>query len=304
LLRLGYPDASSARVEGTMNVHGSLVVGDGGNILIDEEGRITGRDQLRLAKLGGGTLWRFFVDDIGGLGFTPVSTGDRTSLRILANARDGLMELGQYNGETVKINGKLRVSGGALIVENGNIGIDDDGSVVLTNRLSIGHSGGGFWYHDVEDTTGVLRLSDDYDVTRRVPVTLGRNGVNNLLEIAVSATDTIDITGHLVINGTDITPDFVFDPGYELESIEEHSALMWGHRHLPALAPARVDEQGRHAIDVGARSQGVVEELEKAHIYIEQLHERLEQSESELETLRATVRALGERLDELEQAEQ
>jgi len=298
LLWLGYPAADAIRMNGSLDLRGDLVVSSG-NVAITESGQITGRDRFLLAKGGGGAVWRFFIDENSGLGFTPVSTNDRTPLRILAGAHDSLLEVGQYTGETVKVNGKLRVSGGSLIVENGNIRIDDDGYVVLTNRLSIGHNGVAFWQNDVDDTTGVLRISDDYSLTR-VPLTLGRSGTDGLLEIAVSATDTVDITGHLVINGTDITPDFVFDPGYDLESIEEHSALMWSEQHLPALAPARVDDQGRHPIDVGARSQAVVEELEKAHIYIEQLHERLERSESEIEELRATLGALAERLEQLE----
>ncbi len=85
----------------------------------------------------------------------------------------------------------------------------------------------------------------------------------------------MDITGDLVVSGS-ITPDFVFESDYALESIEDHAAFMWREKHLPAVAPATTNAAGQGLINVGARSQGVLEEVEKAHIYIEQLHERLE----------------------------
>ncbi|MDI6794767.1 MAG: hypothetical protein QME81_18190 [bacterium] len=62
--------------------------------------------------------------------------------------------------------------------------------------------------------------------------------------------------------------DYVFEPDYELETIEEHAAYMWKNKHLKAIPNAKLDEDGREIIEVGIHRRGIVEELEKAHIYI------------------------------------
>jgi len=57
---------------------------------------------------------------------------------------------------------------------------------------------------------------------------------------------------------------------------------MWQHKHLAAIPKAIVDGNGQEIVDVGAHRKGIVEELEKAHIYIEQLHERIKALEERL----------------------
>jgi len=110
-------------------------------------------------------------------------------------------------------------------------------------------------------------------------------------EIGVGVTNpsaTVHIDGDLRVDGsilqntTVLHADYVFEPDYELESIEDHSSFMWEEKHLPAIPARSVDEAGRESVDVGAHRRGLVEELEKAHIYIAQLHERLERLEAAL----------------------
>ena len=86
--------------------------------------------------------------------------------------------------------------------------------------------------------------------------------------------------------------DYVFEPGYNLESIEEHAMFMWEKKHLRAIPKARVDESGREIIEVGAHRQGIVEELEKAHIYIEQLHDRNQELERRMIKLETMLNAM------------
>ena len=122
-------------------------------------------------------------------------------------------------------------------------------------------------------SNGRMTIGDD-PTGIRVPFKFGSGADNNLLRVGVVNAGTVDINGNLVVSGT-ITPDYVFDDTYRLESIEEHAAFMWNNRHLPAIAPAEAATTGGHQINVGVRAQGVLEELEKAHIYIEQLHRRI-----------------------------
>ena len=96
---------------------------------------------------------------------------------------------------------------------------------------------------------------------------------------------TLDVNGTIYQRGGVLHADYVFDPAYQLESIEEHAAYMWKHRHLKAIPGASVDENGQEIVEVGSHRKGIVEELEKAHIYIEQLQTRISQLEAAIEKL-------------------
>ena len=90
----------------------------------------------------------------------------------------------------------------------------------------------------------------------------------------------LDVNGSIYQRGGVLHADYVFEPGYELESIEEHARYMWENNHLKAIPERRLDESGREIIEVGAHRKGIVEELEKAHIYIDQLHRRIAKLEA------------------------
>jgi hypothetical protein len=85
----------------------------------------------------------------------------------------------------------------------------------------------------------------------------------------------LDVNGAIYQRGGLIHADYVFEDDYELESIDEHASFMWREKHLPAITRATRDEEGREVVEVGAHRRGIVEELEKAHIYIEELQNRL-----------------------------
>ena len=77
-------------------------------------------------------------------------------------------------------------------------------------------------------------------------------------------------------------PDYVFENGYDLESIEDHSDFMWKNKHLKAVPEnSNTIEDG---IDIGEQMNGILEELEKAHVYIEQLNERVKELEVQTES--------------------
>lgn len=102
----------------------------------------------------------------------------------------------------------------------------------------------------------------------------------------------LDVNGSIYQRGTVLHADYVFEPDYELESIEEHSEYMWNEKHLPGIPKAEVDDNGREIIEVGAHRRGIVEELEKAHIYIEQLQKQNQLLEARLAKLEAVLSAL------------
>jgi len=113
----------------------------------------------------------------------------------------------------------------------------------------------------------------------------------------------LDVNGSIYQRGGVLHADYVFEPSYQLESIEQHSESMWQNKHLPAIPKMDVDENGRQVIEVGAHRKGIVEELEKAHIYIEQLHQRikeLEQKDTEISSLKQCNEKMEARLAAME----
>ena len=78
--------------------------------------------------------------------------------------------------------------------------------------------------------------------------------------------------------------DAVLGPDFSVESIEEHAVAMWAAGYLPAIGPT----EPRQPVNITEKIGGVLNELEKAHIYIEQLHERLAEQE-DLRTMQAPV---------------
>ena len=124
----------------------------------------------------------------------------------------------------------------------------------LRNNVASGR------FNVTDDATGV-----------RVPFKIAPSADNNLLRVGVAAANTVDINGNLIVTGT-ITPDYVFKKGFKIPSIREHADFMWKNSHLPKMAPAQTNARGQGVINVGQRAQGMLEELEYAHVYIEQLH--------------------------------
>ena len=85
----------------------------------------------------------------------------------------------------------------------------------------------------------------------------------------------LDVNGSIYQRGSSLHADYVFEDDYELESIQEHSDFMWTEKHLRAIPKSQIDENGLEIVEVGSHRKGIVEELEKAHIYIYQLEERI-----------------------------
>lgn len=95
---------------------------------------------------------------------------------------------------------------------------------------------------------------------------------------------TTTSTGNLTIPGTITTGgptcgggcDAVFSPDYELPSIAEHAALMQALGHLPEVGPTGP----HHPMNVTEKLGGMLNELEKAHIYIADLERRVVELET------------------------
>jgi len=104
-----------------------------------------------------------------------------------------------------------------------------------------------------------------------------------------TAESSLSVFGSIVQRGSLLHADYVFEPGYELESIDEHAVFMQRHKHLPAVPARKVDASGLEVVEFGAHQRGILEELEKAHLYIAALHETVARQAERLARLEAAI---------------
>jgi hypothetical protein len=110
----------------------------------------------------------------------------------------------------------------------------------------------------------------------------------------------LDVNGSIFQRGGVLHADYVFEPTYKLESIEDHTSFMWKNKHLPAMKPRTVDAEGREVIEVGAQTRGILEELEKAHVYISELNNRIKNKEDQITELQRQNAEMAKRLARIE----
>lgn len=106
----------------------------------------------------------------------------------------------------------------------------------------------------------------------------------------------LDINGKIFQRGIELHADYVFESDYNLESVDAHSAFMWQNKHLKGIPKAKVDENGMEIVEVGSHRKGIVEELEKAHIYIEQLHNQNKTLEKRVAKLEGLINRLADKM--------
>jgi hypothetical protein len=99
--------------------------------------------------------------------------------------------------------------------------------------------------------------------------------------------------GQIFHRGTSIHADHVFATDYQLESVEEHAAFMMKEKHLSALPKAQQDENGRDVVEYSSLMRGLLEELEKAHLYIAKISDVVNEQREQLATLSQRVETLS-----------
>ena len=67
------------------------------------------------------------------------------------------------------------------------------------------------------------------------PAGVVRVGIGTTNPQGNSGVSSLDVNGSIFQRGSQLHADYVFAPGYDLESIAEHAAEMWRDHHLPAV---------------------------------------------------------------------
>jgi hypothetical protein len=268
---------------------------------------ISGYDNIFIGNLAGenstGATHNTFIGNEAGSninGDDNVCIGDRTGLNsyvtnheVLSTTIVGVDAARNLTGsENTIVGSAAGFSSGGSSTGNGNVfvGVYAGGGGHL-NRLGdynvcIGHSAGA-------SSTGDNKLFIDNSSTAE-PLIYGEftNG-SELVQI----NGDFHVTGAITYDG-DHQPiaDFVFDSNYNLESIEEHAEFMWREKHLPAVKSVKeIESEGK--VDINERREQLLEELEKAHIYIEQLNTEVKSIKEENEALKQKLNEIIELLE-------
>ncbi|SPH27490.1 hypothetical protein ASD8599_03956 [Ascidiaceihabitans donghaensis] len=199
-----------------------------------------------------------------------------------------------------------------------------DASIMITsnNRVGFGTTSPNAALHlrRTDGTAGFLVEEADSSVSNRTLMQLSNNGgvffslkdssqasggnwniqnnstelrfSNNLvsgLEMKLDTSGNLTLLGGLVTGTSGIcdagTPcDAVFDPDvYTVPTIEAHAEQMWANKHLPAVGPTLPDQP----LDVTTKMLRMLNELEHAHIFIQQLNAEIGVLEARLNEMEA-----------------
>ncbi|MBO6797762.1 hypothetical protein [Maricaulis sp.] len=226
------------------------------------------------------------LEQNGSSGFTP-QTFDLVSNEANFFIRD------VTNGSQLPFRIKPGADSNALfIAANNDIGFSTDSP---TDNLHIRDGSDTFFGLTLEDTTatggtGTWRVvHGGHDATFRIS-----RGGSGLSELILYEGGNMTIGGELTTSGScSAGCDRVFDEDYELPSIEEHAEYMFDNRHLPNVGPTA--EEG--PMNISQKVGGMLNELETAHIYIDQLHREQRESREAMAALEARLARLEHTAD-------
>jgi len=176
-------------------------------------------------------------------------------------------------------------SGTDLFTADGSGLIDINGNIQISDTIEVQGAGDVYLAHDLYFSNAT---SSQLTSNKALTIISGAPGTNTDLTLQGRGTgkvyvdDALDVNGTIYQRGGSLHADYVFEPGYGLETIEEHAVYMWKEKHLKAVPKAELDENGKEMLEIGAHRRGMLEELEKAHVYIQELHERVKALEEKI----------------------
>jgi len=232
-----------------------------------------------------------YINTNGNIGFGTASpdatldierTGsDDVSLNVTADTGDASLDISSSGANTkLNITNSSTTTAAREIIKLTNNG----GSYITMQNTDTNKA----WYITHENSVGnFLNLSHDTGLA------LGKTAMRLSTSGDMVIAGTLTTTGGTCGGGCDI----VFSDNYKLPTIEEHAAAMWLNNYLPAVGPTLENQP----INISEKTGRILNELEKAHIYIEQLNNKLMGKEADLALIKKKYTDLNQRVLKLEQ---
>ena len=263
-----YVDSSGRIGLGTANpvVEAHIVDGDTPTLRLEQDG--SSGFQAQTWDVAGNET-NFFVRD--------VTNGSRLPFRIRPGAPSSSIDIaadGDVGIGTGSPGAPLHITrsnlttatDNLLTVENTSTNTSTSARVLLRNsRITASATNDPDW---VINSNGTFRVSAGADAA----------------ELTLDAAGNLTVTGSFRVNGTTLNvPDYVFEPSYQLRTLEEVDAFITEHRHLPDMpSQQEVAEAGLDMTDMQLRLLRKVEELT---LYAVKQQETIAQLEREIAAL-------------------
>ena len=168
-----------------------------------------------------------------------------------------------------------------------------------TNLLLEQTNAGVKWEIKANQNTGRMTFKDLNGST--TPLKFEPSAVENLLRIGIVSNDTVDVNGNFVVNG-DVTisgqceetdgacADYVFEPDYELRSLESLEQFITENKHLPNIPSA--NEMQENGVNLAAMSGQLLAKIEELTLYTLQQQREMSKLSLETEALQQTINDL------------
>ncbi|MCP4713130.1 MAG: hypothetical protein GY869_31250, partial [Planctomycetes bacterium] len=137
--------------------------------------------------------------------------------------------------------------------------LSSSGPKMYFNReASVTDYSGFYWRSTADDFEGCFvrnHASGDFELYSDISGGTPRMVIKEAGNVGIGTTNPkgkLDVNGSIYQRGGELHADYVFEPDYELESIEEHAEFMWQKKHLPAIPKASVDQDGLEIVEVGS----------------------------------------------------
>lgn len=242
------------------------------------------------------------IDANGQIGMGTLTPDDNMHISSSSPARLKLTNTGIVNSATldrdwtINSNGTLRISAGTDSAE---------WSLNADAQMGIGTANPQDDLHIVDYGPARIKLtnsSKSSSATEDPDWVINSNGTLRIsagadtAEMTLSADGNLVVTGGYFVNATQLSvPDYVFEPTYQLKTIDEQTEYMFNNKHLPSVKAAPDPDAQLNLVD---QQLGMLEELEKAHIYISLLHNRIKSLEHENSQMVASMDARLQKLED------
>jgi len=149
------------------------------------------------------------------------------------------------------------------------------------------------WEIKQNGVTGRLTFFSPGGGATTAPFKFDRQATENLFRVGILGASTVDINGELVITGNcteqdGACADYVFEPDYQLRSLDELDAFIAENRHLPNVPSA--DEMKQHGVSVTHLSGRLLEKIEELTLYTLQQQETIDELQHRLNAVEQMLR--------------